>query len=402
MRRVNPGRLAALRALVEVEEGAHAEDVVAAAPVDDPGQRALALHLVLGVLRRRGALDDALARFSKRSIADLDPVVRAALRVGLFDALFSKVGAFAAVDQAVEATRALEQPRAAGFVNAVLRRAVPAGISDDPWLDLPPWLRTRWSGWDAWVRRLREPAPLSGVARDPGWTPPAELQPEPATAGGVPVPGAFVARGARGPVEKLPGFAEGQWWVMDPAAAAVADLVLDAVGEGRGARILDACAAPGGKSLWLAAAGCEVLAADLSPARLERVRENVARTGLVVQCQPHDWLKGPLEGAGLFDAVLVDAPCTGLGIVRKHPEIRWMRLPTDPAAMALRQVPLALAAASHVRPGGALVYAVCSPMPEEGEGVVSRLEGWKVERAWSTVPPAGDEDAFQAFVLRRS
>lgn len=402
MKQVSAGRLAAIRALVQVEQGVHAEDALAEARVADPGQRALALHLTLGVLRRRGALDQTLVRFSRRGVDDLDPLVRAALRVGLFDALMSRIRPEAAVDQAVEAVRALGSPHAVAFANAVLRKAVATGISDDPWLDLPPWLRQRWAGWDAWVGRLREPAPLCGVSREPGWLPPEELGPEPVSAGGRPVPDAFVLRGARGAVEQLPGFAEDQWWVMDPSAASVADLLLEALGEGRGARVLDACAAPGGKSLRLAARGCEVLAVDQSEQRLDRVRENAARTGLPVRCQRHDWLSGPLPGAPLFDAVLVDAPCTGLGIIRRHPEIRWLRLPSDPAAMALRQRPLLEAAAAHVAPGGALVYAVCSPMPEEGRGVVEALAGWTTVSSWSSVPPLGDEDAFQAFLLRRS
>jgi 16S rRNA (cytosine967-C5)-methyltransferase len=115
----------------------------------------------------------------------------------------------------------------------------------------------------------------------------------------------------------------------------------------------------------------------------------------------HDWTAGPLDGIGSFDVVLVDAPCTSLGTVRRHPEIRWRVLESDPLAMAVLQERILRAASHHVRPGGALVYAVCSPLEEEGEGVARRLAGWAVAERFATVPPTGDEDAHQAFVLRQ-
>lgn len=403
MSKVNPGRLAALRALLLIEQGVHADEALAELAPRDGVDRGLAWHLTLGVLRRCGALDTVLARFSRRPIQALDPVPRNALRIGLFEGALSRTAAHAAVDQAVEACRAAGQGQASGFVNAILRRAIAEGLPDDPFLDLPPWLAKRWADWGDWVARLAVQPPLSGVAARPGYRPAPDT--EPAFAAGQPVRDAFVWPGQRGAVEQLPGFAEGLWWVMDPSAAAVADLVIDAVeaaGQGRGARVLDAAAAPGGKSLRMRAAGCEVLATDASAHRLERVREGASRTGLHVETAVHDWLVGPMPDAGRFAAVLVDAPCTGLGIVRRHPEIRWLRHPTDPAAMALRQLPILRNASHHVAPGGALVYAVCSPFPEEGQGVVERLEGWRVERAWCSTPPQGDEDAFQAFVLRRA
>lgn len=397
---VNPGRLAAVRALIQIDRGAHADDALAVLVPPDPADRGLAWHLVLGVLRRRGALDALIEQLAKRKISSLDPAPLAALRVGLYEILLSRTATHAAVDQAVEACRAAGGGRASGFVNAILRKGSTAQLSDDPWLDLPPWLRERFAGYGAWIARCRDAAPLCGVVR-PGDPLPEGLAVAPAMAGGQVVPDTFVVQDPRGQVERLPGFADGRWWVMDPASVAVADLVLDALGQGRGARVLDACSAPGGKSFRLATRGASVLAVDHSAARLARLREGAARLKLEIPTRQHDWLDGPMPGAEQFDAVLVDAPCTGLGTVRRHPEIRWLRLPSDPAAMALRQLPILRAAATHVAPGGALIYAVCSPMPEEGPGVVSELTGWAVERAWSSVPPTGDEDAFQAFVLRQ-
>ncbi len=396
--RLNPGRLAAGRALLAVERGAHAEDMLARLAPDDDADRRLAWHLVLGVLRRQGALDHVLAAVGGRSLRKVDPPARVALRIGLFELASSRTATHAAVDQAVELCRRLGGRRATGFVNAVLRRAGQQPLPDDPWLELPDWLATAWRPtMKAWVQRLSSPPPLCGVWRDPA-APVTVLESRPVTAGGVSVPGAFSLTDSSGAVDALPGFAEGAWWVMDPAAAAVADLCR----AGQGDRVLDACAAPGGKSLRLASLGAEVVATDLSPDRLARVDEAAARTGLAVQTRVHDWLEGPADELGRFDVVLVDAPCTGLGTIRRHPEIRWRRQPTDPAAMALRQRRILANAATHVADGGRLVYAVCSPMPEEGEAVVATLTGWTVVQAFATVPPAGDEDAFQGFVLQRA
>lgn len=401
---LNPGRLAAGRVLLAVERGGYAEDLLAElAPAADADRR-LAWHLVLGVMRRQGAIDSLLAEVSGRGLGRMDPPARIALRIGLFEVALARTPLHAAVDQAVELCRACGAPRATGFVNAVLRKAAGFPLPQDPALDLPPWLRERWLPDMAdWVARLAEAPPLCGVWRDPR-DPVPELTTAPARAGGAEVPGAFIVVDPHGPVDHMPGFAEGAWWVMDPAAAAVADLGLaPGPDTGRGLRALDACAAPGGKSLRLAASGAEVLSVDLEPRRLDLVEEAASRTGLPLSTRVHDWLEGPLPGVGAdFDIVLVDAPCTGLGTVRRHPEIRWRRGPTDPAGMALRQRRILAAAATHVAPGGRLVYSVCSPMPEEGPGVVQTLADFEVERAWSSVPPLDDEDAFQAFVLRRA
>ena len=115
----------------------------------------------------------------------------------------------------------------------------------------------------------------------------------------------------------------------------------------------------------------------------------------------HDWLEGSMPSGSTFDAVLVDAPCTGLGVVRRHPEIIWRRHPGDPAAMSVTQRAILKHAAAHVKPGGVLIYSVCSMEPEEGAQVIESLTGWTVVESWCSAPPQGDEDGFQAFVLRR-
>jgi len=398
--RVNPGRLAAARVLLGVETGAHADDLLE--QLAPRGRdRTLTWHLALGVLRRQGSIDHTLGPFSRRPIAKLDPPVRAILRLGAFELLYGRTRAHAAVHQAVDLTRALKVGRASKFVNAVLRKVSGATAPTDPYLDLPPWLRTRFADWPDWVARLGTPAPVCGVWSNPQDTVPSVVS-GPASAAGHTPDGAFQLSPGEGSIADRPGFSTGKWWVMDPASVAVADLLHHAVPAR--SSLLDACAAPGGKTLRLATHGHTVHAVDLEPHRLERVGEGSRRVQVAprVTTQAHDWLTGPLPHTPTFAGVLVDAPCSALGIIRRHPEIRWRRMPSDPPAMAIRQRQILAAAAQHVAPDGVLVYSVCSPLPEEGEAVAESLEGFTITERWSSAPPEAHEDAFQAFVLRRS
>lgn len=395
----NPGRVAAARALLGVEQGGHAEDLLAElAPAKD-ADRGLAWHLCLGVLRRRGTVDAVLSPLVRRGLDSLELPVLVTLRLGVFEALLSRTPHHAAASQAVEVVRALGLGRASGLVNAVLRKAVGATLPTDPLLDLPPWLQARWSEWPEWVACLREPAPVFGVARGPD-APRPEGCDDGVDLGARTLDDVFRLPAGSGAVPRLQGFAEGGWWVMDPASVWVADLAFE-WSESQSPRVLDACAAPGGKSLRLASRGAEVRCSDLSPQRLARLAENAQRVGLSLPARAHDWLKGPAPGFGSFDVVLVDAPCTGLGTVRRHPEIKWRRLPTDPAAMALRQRRILASCADHVAPGGLLMYSVCSTEPEEGPAVAESLAGWDIAHRWQNVPPAPGADGFQAFGLRR-
>jgi 16S rRNA (cytosine967-C5)-methyltransferase len=410
--RANAGRIAAARALVAVDEGAHAEDVlVERAPAEGPDRR-LAWHLALGVLRRRGQVDAALRTALSRPIGGIDAEVRAALRIGVFERLFSRTPAHAAVDQAVEVARSLGAGRASGFVNAVVRRAdLPERLDLADELDHPAWLVARWveryglEATRAWCLANGENPPLVIATRGP-----VEAVAELLAADGVAcspvVVGEQVIERAlrvddpRGRVEQLPGFREGAWWVQDAASIAAADLV-----PASAERVLDTCAAPGGKAFRLASRGSSVHAVDVSDDRLDRLRAGARRLRLEIPTRRHDWEHGPMGSEERFDAVLVDAPCTSLGVVRRHPEIRWRRTPFDPTAAAGRQARILSAASQHVRSGGALVYSVCSPEPEEGvqvvDGFLKAHPAFTLETSWSTAPPTHDEDAFYGARLRR-
>ncbi len=354
-----------------------------------------------------------LAQLSKRPLASLDTPVHQLLRVALFELRYGKAPARAVVHQAVEQARAQGSKRAAGFVNALLRNQHTVGtVPPRVALNHPDWLLERWEqriGSEAahrWARNNNQPAPLCIAVN--GDQPDlhsafqaAGHELEPATAAGATVPGLWMLRGPTGPVFQLPGADEGRWWVQDAGAAAVSDLV----GCVPGWRVLDACAAPGGKTFRLAAAGAQVLATDRSATRLDTLRQGIERLGLTADVRQHDWLAGSIQDLPPMDAVLVDAPCSGLGTIRRHPEIRWRRSLAHVLRNADRQLSILSAASHHVRPGGVLVYAVCSGEPEEGEQVATSFvranPAFELDRCWCSAPPFGDEDAFWAARLLR-
>jgi len=171
---------------------------------------------------------------------------------------------------------------------------------------------------------------------------------------------------AQGAITLLPGFGEGAWWVQDAAAALPARLF----GDVRGLQVADLCAAPGGKTAQLAIAGARVTAVDRSPTRLARLRENLARLGLEAECVAADaaeWQAGP------FDAVMIDAPCSATGTIRRHPDVPWLKTEADIATMTALQQRLLSRAADLLKPGGRLIYCVCSLEPEEGTQQIAAL-----------------------------
>lgn len=406
MARVNPARVAAARALVEVENGGRLDEALAGLSPGSGPDRDLAWFLGFGVTRRRGQVDAALRGVLSRPLGSLDAEVRAVLRLGAFEALFARTPRHALVHQAVEVSRRLGVGRASAMVNAVLRRVRAAdSLHTAESFDHPEWLLARWTdrygreAARAWCLDNGEPPPLFVVTRD-GEAPAGLDGAEAVLLDDAVVPGCWRIPSAQGRVERMPGFDEGRWWVMDAAAAVVADLVPVEPGM----RVLDACAAPGGKAFRLASRGAAVTAVDRSAERMKLIADGQRRLGLEISRMVHDWGDGALP-AETFDAVLVDAPCSGLGTVRRHPEIRWRRQPQDLARAAERQAQILAAAAEHVAPGGCLVYGVCSSEPEEGPEIVrSFLDSgspFDLEIELCTAPPKFGEDAHYGGRLRR-
>ncbi|MGQ9366551.1 RsmB/NOP family class I SAM-dependent RNA methyltransferase [Azospirillum sp. ST 5-10] len=332
--------------------------------------RAFVRLLVATVLRRLGqidaAVDAALAKPGPPKGAVLD-----LLRLGAAQLLFLGTPAHAAVDTAVTLAAQRGADPYKGLVNAVLRRlaregqAIVAG-QDAGRLNTPDWL---WLAWrqaygTARTRAMVEAhlgeAPLDlSVREDPqGWA--ARLD---ATV----LPTGTLRRPAGGAVAELPGFAEGAWWVQDLAASLPAKVM----GDLRGRRVYDLCAAPGGKTAQLCAAGAAVVALDRSARRLERVTENLARLRLSAETLVAD--AATWQPPAPADAVLLDAPCTATGAIRRHPDVQRLKTAEDVAKLARAQGRLLAHAVELVRPGGLLVYCTCSLQPEEGEEQVDRL-----------------------------
>ena len=338
-------------------------DEAAAAPgfaALDPRERAFARALVLTTLRRLAAIDRALAARLQKPPPD---VVRNLLRLGAAQLWFMDVPAFAAVDTSVRLAASRNDTRPfKNLVNAVLRGLDRDGAPADDAPGAPDWLAARWRA--AWGE-AEAAAVIAQIPREP----PTDLSLKPDADGaalaealeGRLLPGGSLRTPRRGDVSGWPGFAEGTWWVQDAAAAVPARLLAVAAGEDA----LDLCAAPGGKTLQLAAAGARVVAVDRSAARLRRVADNLQRTGLeaeTVAADAAEW-----SDARSFDAVLLDAPCSATGTFRRHPDVLWAARPGDIAKLAGVQARLLDSAAARVRPGGRLVYCVCSLEPEEGE-----------------------------------
>ncbi|MDE2334840.1 MAG: rRNA cytosine-C5-methylase [Rhodospirillales bacterium] len=328
------------------------DDALDALPPMEARDRAAGHRLAAATLRRLGTLDAALDQHLRHAPPE---GVRHVLRLGAASLLVLGDKPHAAVSTAVALARRRGFAPLAGLVNAVLRRlaATPEVLTglDGPRLDTPAWL---WASWGQEARAIAEAHAQEA---------PLDLTLKP---GSAPIPGAEVlpTGSLRLPagtaVATQPGFAEGAFWVQDAAAALPARLLAPRPGE----RIADLCAAPGGKTMQLAAAGAAVIAVDRDQARLARVAENLGRTRLaatLVAADARSWTpETPL------DAVLLDAPCSATGTIRRHPDIPHLRRPRDVAALTATQDQLLDAACRVLRPGGRLVYAVCSLQPEEG------------------------------------
>lgn len=351
----DPRRLAAM--LVEgVVAGAMLPEV--ALPAAEPAVRARAQRLALATLRNFSRTQKVLGPLLAREPA---PPVMAALRVAVVELLELGEAPHGVVNATVNGLKSdRDTARAAGLANAVLRRAAEfEGWNELPVQPLPGWLRRRLKGpYGEEALKAIEAAHHRGAPLDltlkPGATPPE----------GAEAVGHSWRLPAGVQVSALPGFATGDWWIQDAAAALPAALLAARPGE----TVLDIGAAPGGKTLQLAATGASVTALDISEPRLVRLRENLARTGLAAEVVAADALVWTPPAP--VDAVLLDAPCSATGTIRRHPDLPFNRKPADVESLIALQAQLLDRALGFVKPGGRLVYCTCSLLPDEGEAQV--------------------------------
>lgn len=363
-------RALALRLLLAVTQDGHM--LSDSAPDSaDPATRARALRLATTTLRHLQRADAVLAPLLRKPPP---PEIQALLRLGVVEMLELGEAAHGVVNSAVAQARLVRGGAAfAGLVNAVLRRAAQTeGWAALPVPRLPGWLRRRLvAAYGQEAVAAMEVAHLAGAPLDLTLRPLADDARAALTGAleaAAPVstlPGGSLRLAGGAQVSALPGYAEGQWWVQD-AAAALPALLLAARPE---ETVLDLCAAPGGKTMQLAATGASVTALDMSEPRLKRLRANMSRTGLpaaIICADALEW-----QPSAPFDAILLDAPCSATGTIRRHPDLPLIRKPGDLAALAALQATLLDRALAMLRPGGRLVYCTCSLLPEEGEAQVS-------------------------------
>jgi 16S rRNA (cytosine967-C5)-methyltransferase len=357
-------RVAAATALQRIlDDGGHSNVVVNELREDlGPEDAAQLQRVVLGTIRHLSALDALIAAATRRAITDLDPEVRAVLRSGATELLIDSGEPHGVVDSAVEATRELGKPRATGFVNATLRRLARerGPVSESTF---PEWVTERLvaqlgaTDAAAALAALDEPTPRGIRVR-----------------GGQPPPGSTRVPGIAGAAYLAPGIDvdAGKVDFIDPASTAVAN----AARVEPGMTVLDVAAAPGGKTaaLWDAMDGEGLLiAADAHAGRLGRARRRLERMDAHPEWVVADGRRPPFRKAA-FDVVLLDAPCTGLGTLRRRPEIRHRLEPDDPGRLGELQRQLLEVSLGLVKPGGRLVYAVCTLFTEETEAVVAGLD----------------------------
>jgi 16S rRNA (cytosine967-C5)-methyltransferase len=346
----------------------------------EPRDRAFARAIAAAAVRRCGSLDAAVDAFLSKPLP-AETRARRVLRLAAAELLVLEGAAHAAVDAAVALMgEAREDVRYKGLANAVLRKIASAGpallAQADPLVDLPEWLSARWCS--AYGEETARAMTAAAAAEPPLdlTLKPGELPADWAVALDAAVlPTGTLRRAKIGDVTALPGFDDGAWWVQDAAAALPAHLLRAQPGE----RVADLCAAPGGKTLQLAATGARVTALDRSEARLGRVRENLARTGLTAEIVAADARRWTPEQP--FDAILLDAPCSATGTLRRRPDVAWSKSEADIQSLARLQDELIQAAAAMLSPGGRLLYCTCSLEPDEGEQ--------RIEAALAHLPDLG-------------
>jgi len=379
---VSPARAAAFDILLRVGmQGAYASELLHAERLEklSGADRGLATEIVMGVLRWQSRLDTAIAANATRSLAKLDPQVLMALRIAAYQLAFlTRVPARAAINESVELVKRARKASAAPFANAILRKlaALPAATETQANTPTelaanfahPAWLVGRWAehyGFDsaAAVCRYDQQVPATSLRIDD-----AEVVTELEAEGVTLAPGALLTSArlaTAGDIRQTRAFRDGRVFIQDEASQLVARLV------GRGSRILDCCAAPGGKTAAIAArnADAKIVAAELHPHRAELLRRRVTASNVEVLTADATQLDLPAD----FDRVLADVPCSGTGTLARNPEIKWRLNPEDLGDLHARQVAILRSALRSVSPGGRVVYSTCALEPEENEAVVEEV-----------------------------
>jgi 16S rRNA (cytosine967-C5)-methyltransferase len=336
-----------------------------------PRDRRLVHAIVATTLRRNGEIGAVLGRLIEKKLPKRTGMLPRILEIAATQILFMEIADHAVVSVALEQVTADRDARHfKGLANAVLRRLAREKETilselDGPRLNTPDWL------WQRWSETYGE-ATAQGIAKahlvEPALDLSVKTNPQ-AWAdrlGGIVLASGSVRLVPAGPIDELAGYAEGEWWVQDAAAALPAKLF----GPLAGKRVADLCAAPGGKTAALAVAGAEVTAVDISASRLERLRANLTRLQLSAEIVPADILDWTPDEP--FDAVLIDAPCSATGTIRRHPDIARLKRPEDVANLAVVQERMFDKAVDLLKPGGILVFCTCSLEPEEGEAQFER------------------------------
>jgi 16S rRNA (cytosine967-C5)-methyltransferase len=390
----------------------------------DPRDRAFARAIAATVFRRSGQIKAVLKPFVRKKPTAR---VQAVLQTAVAQIVFMDVPPHAAVGETVEVLKSRKTTQGfANFANAVLRKVVEEGkrtaAATPPKANIPGWIRGEWE-------RSYGKIPMTKIAvqliKDPGLDLSVRENREDLAraTGGTPVGRQTLRLKSIGDVTALPEFEAGTWWAQDLAAAQPAQILMDQFEDIKGVRALDMCAAPGGKTLQLAAAGMDVTAVDKSGGRLKRLQENLTRTKLTATVVQKDALE--FESAP-FPAVLLDAPCSATGTFRRHPDVLHNRSPKSVADLVRLQDKLLPKAAALTAPGGVLVYAVCSLQPDEGQPRIlkflenmpdfrlipipalpgldlpkDRFEGGMVRTLPSDMPKSGGLDGFFIAAMRR-
>ena len=407
---------------ITVDEAIDGNVAAARLPARD---RALLASILLTGFRHLGEINAVLRKLMEKPLPRKSGAAPDILTLGVAQLLFLEMPAHAVIDQSVKAAKADRNAQHfSGLVNAVLRKVAAAGTSlladlDSARLNTPDWLWKRWTnayGLETATLICRAHGERPGldisVKQDPfAWQ---------SRLGGILLPnGQIRLPVGHPPVPELDGFRDGGWWVQDAGATIPVCLL----GEVTGSRVLDLCAAPGGKTLQLAGRGARVTAVDISDFRLNRLRSNLARTGLEAEVLAVDMLSDGLSGE--WDAVLLDAPCSATGTIRRHPELPYLRQEDQISELTSLQRSMLGKAATLVKPGGKLVYSTCSLEPEEGEAQLKWFLRWRsdfeilpAKLPWLPAPSVSAEgwvrtlpfmpigsaqgmDGFFAAVLRR-